>query len=111
MVEAHAAGRLDDSNIKEILGPCGYSSLYEFSLQIIPEEQISDINWLTPLGRGANGAVYEAKWRRPPAYLSTMRTGDQSIDIVLKDVIPRSKKSTDTMSTFFKEVCLAYSSR
>ncbi len=111
LVEAHAAGRLNDPNLKEILGLRGYSSRYEFSLRVIPEEQLSDINWSTPLGRGANGAVYEAKWRRQPAHLSTMRTDDQSTDVVLKDVIPRSKKSTNAMSKFFKEVFLTYSSR
>lgn len=46
-----------------------------------------------------------------PAHLSTLRTDDQSTDVVLKDVIPRSNKSTNAMSKFFKEVCLTYSSR
>lgn len=76
LVEAHAVGRLNDSNIKEILSLRGYFSLYEFFLRVISKEQLLNINWSTPRGREVNGAVYEEKWQRQPAHPSTMRTDD-----------------------------------
>jgi hypothetical protein len=71
---------------------------------VIPEEQLRDISFDNPLGVGENGAVYSAKWRRPPGHLATTKDGDKEIDVVLKEVFPRAGTSEDPLKKLLKEV-------
>ena len=82
----------------------GYTTLFEHSLRIIPEEEFIEISYGEPLGKGQNGAVYGAKWRKPPGHLATTKDGDQEMDVVLKEVLPRAGTSQDPMKKLLKEV-------
>jgi hypothetical protein len=104
LVEAHATDTLDTSIIQDILGLEGYSLRYEHCLRIIPENQLSNIEWDKPLGRGENGVVYAATWHRPNAVLATMKTHDRTMPVVLKDIFPRKMQKQDPMKKMLKEV-------
>lgn len=103
MVESHTSGSLDKTHVKDLLGlEAGYTPLFEHSLKIIAEEQLSPIDWKKPLGKGANGAVYVSKWTRPKGVLSTSESGE--VDVVLKMVIPNESEQTKALGKFMKEV-------
>lgn len=106
IVEAHAAGTVDKSRAKELLGlEPGYTSLFEHSLKIIPASELSSpVDWRHPLGCGANGTVYTSTWNRPGGVLST--TERQEIEVVIKDVLPDLVRdsSSSSRSKFMKEV-------
>jgi hypothetical protein len=105
LVEAHAANALNIPSIRNIIGlEPDYIPLFEHSLRVIPENQLVDISWDQPIGRGENGAVYGAIWRKPVGHLATMRTGEQEIQIVLKDVLPHIRTSQDPFKKLIKEV-------
>jgi hypothetical protein len=105
VVEAHATNTLDTSLVRDIIGlEPGYTPLFEHSLRVIPEEQLFDISWDKPIGAGENGAVYAAMWRKPAGHLATMKTGNQGLHIVLKDVLPRVGTSRDPLKKLLQEV-------
>jgi hypothetical protein len=89
LVEAHAANRLDDPSMREILGAEHFSTLFNHSLRFIPETEIHLLS-STPIGRGRNGEVYRAVWKRPPGQLATANSGEE-VDVVLKKMIVNSK--------------------
>jgi hypothetical protein len=91
--------------VRDIIGlEMGYTPLFEHSLRVIPEEQLRDISFDNPLGVGENGAVYSARWRRPPGHLATTKDGDKEIDVVLKETFPRAGTSEDPLKKLLKEV-------
>jgi hypothetical protein len=105
IVEAHAAGDLDQSSVRDIIGvEPEYLLQYEHSLRIIPESQLSDLSWDEPIGRGENGAVYGAIWRKPSGHLATTGFQEAEIPVVLKEVIPRSGVLIDPLKKLLKEV-------
>lgn len=105
LVEAHATNTLDTSLVRDIIGlEPGYTPLFEHSLRVIPEEQLFDISWDKPIGAGENGAVYAAMWRKPAGHLATMKTGNQELHIVLKDVLPRVGTSREPLKKLLQEV-------
>lgn len=104
-MEAHATDALNISTIRDIIGlESDYTPLFEHSLRVIPEDQLFDISWDRPLGKGENGAVYGAMWRKPVGHLATLRTGMQEMHIVLKDVLPRIGASRDPFKKLIREV-------
>lgn len=91
--------------VREIIGlETGYTPLFEHSLRVIPDKQLRDISFGEPIGVGKNGAVYSAKWRRPPGHLATTKPGEEELDVVLKDVFSRVDTSEDPQEKWFKEV-------
>jgi hypothetical protein len=93
------------ATVREIIGlETGYTPLFEHSLRVIPEKQLRDVQFNKPLGVGENGAVYGAKWRRPPGHLATTKGGEKEIDVVLKEVFPRAGTSEDPLKKLLKEV-------
>lgn len=103
LVDAHATGTLNMSALRDVLGPEGYSAQYEHSLRVIPIEQLSEIDWTTPLGRGKNGAVYAATWERPASVLMTS-TSSGPVPVVLKEVISRTEQNQALTKKLMKEV-------
>jgi hypothetical protein len=105
LVEAHATDTLDSTTVRDIIGlEPGYTPLFEHSLRVVPPEQLVDIIFDKPLGKGENGAVYSAKWRKPPGQLATTNDGDRELDVVLKEVLPREGSSQDPVKKLLKEV-------
>jgi hypothetical protein len=91
LVEVHAQGRPTDSTARDLLGLEGSGNpLFAHSLRVIPGDQLYDITWDQPLGRGKNGAVYSALWRKPAGYLATTASDEQQQAVVLKDVASHS---------------------
>jgi hypothetical protein len=106
LVDAHANSSLDSAVIRDIIGlEASYSPLFEHSLRLIPEAQLHDISW-DKLGEGANGAVYSAVWQKPAGHLAAARAEEREVDVVLKDVLPRSGTSQDPRKKLVKEVCI-----
>lgn len=103
LVDAHATGTLSTSAIRDVLGSEGYSAQYEHSLRVIPLQQLSEIDWTTPLGRGENGAVYAATWDRPASVLVTS-TSSGPVPVVLKEVISRKGQNHAITKKLMKEV-------
>jgi len=102
LVEAHAAGTLSDRAVEQLLGPENASPHFDKSLRIISPDQIfqrSDV----PIGRGANGVVYAALWRRPPGVLASMRKTASEVAIVMKEITPRIL-NPDIIQKFLTEV-------
>jgi hypothetical protein len=61
------------------------------------------VNWATPIGKGDNGAVFEATWPRPLSHFMSKDKKDPDLQVVLKEVQPR-EKSEDALKKFMKEV-------
>ena len=105
LVEAHAVNGLDQHPVRDVIGlEAGYAPRFERSLRIIPADQLDleNANWEQPLGKGDNGAVYAATWKRPPGILSTTWSGEMKV--VLKEVRPRSGEGRGVLRKFMKEV-------
>ncbi|KAL3460054.1 kinase-like domain-containing protein [Aspergillus heterothallicus] len=104
LVEAHAQGQPTGSAVRHLLGLEGsYKPLYAHSLRIIPEDQLYDIIWDQPLGRGMNGSVYSAMWFKPAGYLAT--SGEQQQGVVLKEVA-----SHRSVAALVKEIDITFAS-
>lgn len=102
VVEAHHAGSLHLHIIADLLGSGNTRPYFDKSLQIIPENQISEIS-PNPIGRGANGAVYAAMWQRPPGILATTTHKAALISVVLKEIFPVNREP-DTLGRLLREV-------
>ena len=103
LVEDHAAGNLDKSDVKDLLGlEQGYTPLFEKSLRIIPASQLSPFDWNRPLGKGRNGRVYASTWTQQQGVLATSQAGD--VSVVLKDVVSSGPRQLAARSKFMKEV-------
>jgi hypothetical protein len=70
IVEAHHAGTLHERAVEDLLGSDNALPYFDKSLQIIPQIQLSEVS-SSPIGHGANGAVYAARWQRPNGALAT----------------------------------------
>lgn len=104
IIEAKVNGTLDASTVRNIIGlETSYSPLFEHSLRVIPEDQLHDISWHELLPKGENGSVYRAVWHKPAGYLATS-AGEQHLQVVLKDVVPRLGSSQDPLKKLLKEV-------
>jgi hypothetical protein len=104
MIESHASETLDRDHVKELLGlEPGYQPLYENSLKVIPEEQLSPVEWNRPIGSGRNGRVYASTWHYPGGVLSTSMPS--RTEVVLKEIIPSDCQISYSLEKFMKEVC------
>ncbi|KLU87653.1 serine/threonine protein kinase [Magnaporthiopsis poae ATCC 64411] len=111
LVEAHASGTLGQDEVKQALGlKPRYTPMFELSLRVIPYDQLSAIDWASPLGQGANGCVYASSWTRPEGVLSTSDTGP--VDVVVKDITARLGGGADdvSMPKFMKELDTTHAS-
>lgn len=92
-VDDHRYGRV--TMLKEVLGPEATRPQYEGHLEMIPFEEISNVD-PKPLG-GSNGVVYRAEWRCPqkvhmrlaetkPVALKTMRLGGAAMKNFIDEV-------------------------
>lgn len=88
LVEAHAAGTLDDTTVQDVLGIDHYSSLFEYSLRYIPPRELSLVSNAL-IGSGKFGKVYRAIWRRPEGKLATTSGGEEEIEVALKSLLLR----------------------
>lgn len=105
LIEAHARGALETQYLRNLLGlEATFTPVFEHSLRLIPEEELSGIEWDIPLGRGANGVVYSGIWHRPHGVLSTTNAAEYNIPVVLKDVTSRTGNSISTRKKLIKEV-------
>jgi hypothetical protein len=103
MAEDHASGDLHRTHVKEVLGlEIGYTPMFEHSLKIIPENQLSPVDWTEPLGRGANGKVFGSIWTRPRGVLASSEHGQ--VPVVLKEVNPTARQTKSSRTKFMREV-------
>lgn len=98
LVEAHAAGRLNDTAMQDVLGTNYYNTLFAHSLQYIPSDQIV-LHSSSLIGEGRNGRVYRATWYRPAAAVLETSREDMTVQVALKAV-----KSADLGPKFVQEV-------
>jgi hypothetical protein len=105
LVEAHASGTLDAPDVREIIGlDASYQPAFKHSLRLIPEGELHDIAWERPLGKGSNGMVYSASWRKPGGVLKP--SAPSEVEVVLKDVKSRFGTSQESRKKLIKEVCM-----
>jgi hypothetical protein len=97
LVEDHAAGRLQDTTMQDLLGAEHYNKLFAHSLRYIPSDQIT-IYPGSIVGEGRNGKVYRAKWTRSDGVLATSLRGE-TIEVALKEL-----KATGLSRKFAREV-------
>jgi hypothetical protein len=106
LVEAHASGTLDAPDVREIIGlEASYQPAFKYSLRLIPEGQLYDIAWERPLGKGSNGVVYSASWRKLGGILKTSAPSIK-VEVVLKDVKSRFGTSKESRKKLMKEACI-----
>lgn len=102
VVEADHAGTLSQRTVADVLGVGNTRPYFDRSLQIIPSSQLSDVG-SEPIGHGANGAVYAARWQRPVGVLATTNRAASQISVVLKEILPHGR-NTDRLQRLLKEV-------
>ena len=85
LVEGHEQKEPSLDILRQILGD-QYSPKYKNLLRMIPENQITHVQE-EPLGEGVNGAVYAARWNRPPGCLTT--TKNEHTPVVLKQILSK----------------------
>jgi hypothetical protein len=98
LVEAHAAGRLNDTAMQDLLGADYYNTLFTHSLQYIPSEQIL-LHPSSLIGEGRNGRVYRATWHRLAAAVLETSHQDTAVQVALK-----ATKSAGLGPKFVQEV-------
>jgi hypothetical protein len=103
IAEAQAANKSSNREALQSLLGQNYSSIFEYSLLIIPREQFVNVNWGIPIGKGDNGEVFKAKWRRPLSFAMSKEKEDPDLEVVLKKVQSRGK-SEDALKKLMKEV-------
>jgi hypothetical protein len=81
-----------------------YRPAFQHSLRLIPAEELHDISWQSPIGKGANGVVYSASWNKPGGVLTTSVPSTKPV--VLKDVISRFDIGRESRKKLIKEVRL-----
>ena len=87
VVEAHNVGRLHQRTVEELLGPGNALPYFEKSLRVISPSELLDVS-PKPIGRGANGTVYQTSWQKPQGVLVTTNRGRSQVPVVLKHVLP-----------------------
>lgn len=70
-----------------------YTPAFEHSLRLIRAEDLSDISWNEPLGRGAHGIVFAAEYTQPSGVLMTSQKARSRTSVVLKEALNQSNKS------------------
>jgi serine/threonine protein kinase len=101
VVEDHAQGGTSTTEIKDLLG-AEYLPKYQNLLRYIPPEQLHQVDTV-PLGSGANGAIFGALWKPPPALLSTLQPPDRNLPVVLKRTLP-TFSADDSLKKILHEV-------
>ena len=105
LVEAHAAGPNGTQYLRDALGlEATYAPVFEHSLRLIREEDLSEISWDEPLGRGANGIVFSAIYHRHPGMLASSKAAESRVSVVLKDILSRSGNLIAARKKLIKEV-------
>lgn len=102
IVEAHHAGTLHERAVEDLLGPDNALPYFDKSLPIIPQTQLSKVS-SSPIGHGANGAVYAAQWQRSGGALATTNSEASQISVVLKEILPVGRGGS-TVQRLLKEV-------